>query len=237
MILTTTARQLLEVDRSRQQRERSFARILPPAAAVGNLLLCASFESLLREDPAGHSLALFLLVECSILVILNVSYFGGRTSPVLRQTRIFPITPAERYSSTIAVEIRRRIVLAFIISTAAFLALFFRSSIVTAGCSVVIFLLLSAAVEFVTSTIALLLLRTPHPSASALALGGAAAFLLSTGLMVFDITDLLAAIPLVNWGSAGVLAGSRGDLSGALINAGYLTAAGVVAFFAGSRYS
>jgi hypothetical protein len=237
LILTTTVRQLLEVDKSRRQREKSFVRMIPPAAAVANLLLCATFEPFLREDSAGHFLALFLLTECALLVFLNFSYFGRRTSPVLVKTRIFPVAPTERYISTVAIEVRRRIVLAFIISTAAFLALFFRSSIVSAACAVVIFLLLTAAVEFVSSAIALMLLRTAHPSASALALGGATIVVLVAALIVFDITNLLAAVPLVNWGSAGMLAGSRGDIAGAFINAGSITAAGVAAWFAGSRYS
>jgi hypothetical protein len=237
LILTTTVRQLLEVDKSRRQREKSFVRVIPPAAAVANLLLCATFEPLLREESAGHFLALFLLTECALLVLLNFSYFGRRTSPVLVKTRIFPIAPGERYIATVAIEVRRRIVLALIISTAAFLALFFRSSVVSAACAVVMFLLLSAAVETVSSAVALMLLRTAHPSAFALALGSAAMVVLVAGLIVFDITDLLAAVPLVNWGSAGMLAGSRGNIAGALISAGSLTAACLAAWFAGSRYS
>ena len=237
MILTTTARQLMAVDRSRRLRESTFTRIVPPAAAVGNLLLCATFEPLLREDAAGHFLALFLLVESALLVILNISYFGGKTAPVLRKVRIFPVTPSERYCSTIAIEMRRRIVLALMISSATFLAIFFRASVVIAASSVMIYLILAVAVEFGTSAIALLLLRTPHPPASALALGGGTVLLLTTGLMVFGITELVAAIPLVNWASAGVLAGSKGDIPGVLVNAGYIAASGAGAILIGSRYS
>lgn len=237
MILTATARQLLEVDDSRRQGEKGFVRVIPPAAAVANLLLCATFEPLLREDPSGFFLRIFLLVESALLVILNLSYFGRRTSVVLVRARIFPVSAAERFVSTVAIEARRKIVAALIFSTAAFLALFFRSNLVAATGAVLTTLLLFFSVECVTSTLALLLLRTTHPSASALALAGAGIVAMIAGLLVFDVQELLAAVPLINWGSAGILAGARGDSAGAFMNAAWIAVAGGAAWILGSRYS
>jgi hypothetical protein len=237
VILTTAARQLIEVDRSRQRGPGSIARVIPPAAAVGNLLFCATFEPFLRENPSGHFLSLFLLVECAVLIFLNISYFGGKTSHVLARTRIYPIAPSERFSSTIAVEIRRKLVIALVVSTGVFLAILYATSPVACACAVATYLLMAAAVELLTSTLALLLLRTPHPSASALALLGVAVLAITIGLIAFDIADLLAGVPIVNWGAAGIMAGSRGDIPIALLNAGYITATGMGAGFIGSRHS
>jgi hypothetical protein len=236
-VLTTTVRQLLKVDSLRQGRGTSFFRLIPPAAAILNALMFASFEHSIKSDPSGHALALFLLIEAGVLVLLNVSYFSSRTSIILAKARIFPVSSSERFRTAFVIEIRRNIVIALAISNAACFALFFGRSPSTAAIAVGLFLLLAFAVESLTITLSLLISRTLHPPAFALALGGVLVAALAAGLMAFNIGELIAGIPLVNWCTRGILAGLHQEYARAAMNAGILALTGGVSGLIGTRTS
>ncbi|MEW6510247.1 MAG: hypothetical protein AB1428_04745 [Bacteroidota bacterium] len=234
---TRQTRLLLSVDASRRYREGEFARVIPPAAGIANLLLCATLEPALRSDSAGGAHLLFVFLESGLIAALNIVYFAGLTSDILDRTRIFPLRPIDRYTCTLVAELRRHLTLGVVLSAAAFCVVLHGATILSGFIAAGIFLLVAVVVELSVSSCALLVRRMRQPSAAALGIAAAVLAAACVGLLVFDIPALLASLPPVRWGAQGLLAAGRGEAGDALLNALYLTAWGGCAAIIGTRYS
>lgn len=235
-MISRAVRQLLAVDALRRSQEGILARIIPPATAVLNLFACACFEPLLKDDPGGHYHAQFFLEQCAIYIALGISFFAGTTSIMLAKTRIFPLTPADRYAFTLASDLRRRIVIALAVSTSFFLAIVSRSEPATCALSsIAVYALLVVTTEALTATVVVAASHTSSPGATGIAIGGGLLLAVTVGLLWLGIDDLLSALPPVSWGAAALVAASGGRTTSFLLHAGLIAATGTIAILVGRK--
>jgi len=234
-MLSGVTRALLLVDGSRRTLEGNVALVIPPVAGILNLLACASFEPSLETDATGHTLSLFFLLQTTLFIALTITHFSGQSLPVLTRSRIFPGTPADRFLFVVIVNLRRRIVLALLLSTLFFLAVVYRHTPLTAVAAIFLYGLLLCASEALLATIMLALARTPYPAASGLALGGVLCVGCSAGLLSPDPGGFLAVLPPVNWAAGGVVAAAGGTVFGFFLNSTLIAATGALAAIIGSR--
>ena len=233
MMVSGAARELLAVDAARRERRGSVARLLPAAVAVLNLLAGAAFEEPLRWDSTGRAHAGFLLLQFSAYALLSVTFFAARTAAILARTRIYPLRPLDRYAAAFAADIRRREVLALALSGAGVLAVVHARAPLTAVAAVLLTLEMFLATGLIAATTSVLVFRTPSPGATALALGAVLCVSGAVALLLFPAEDLL--LPPAGWAASGIMAFSRGDVSGGCAMAGLIAVAGAAAALLGAR--
>jgi hypothetical protein len=231
MIISGAARELLAVDAARRERRGSVARLMPAAVGILNLFAGAAFEEPLRWDTTGRAHAAFLLLECAAYALLSISFFATRTSTVLARTVIFPLRPLDRYLAAFAADVRRREVLALVLSGIGVLAVVHARTPLTAIAAVALALEMFLAVALLLATASVLVFRTHAPAATALAVGGL--LCVSGTLFLLRTEDIL--LPPAGWAASGILAFARGDISGGCAMAGLIAAVGVAAALLGGR--
>jgi hypothetical protein len=228
---------ILAVDRSRQARGGVLAVVVPFAVAILNLFLCASIETGVRTDSRGYFISLFLFMQATMIVALNISFFVRNTAPLLARIRIFPVSPLERYVASVAIELRRYTFLAILVSTCVFFLILYRSAPATPIAPTGVYLLFVASIQFSTSTIAILVVRTRYPAASALAIAGCALTAASVGVLSFGLDHLVQGVPLVRWATMGILASTEGQASGVAGASALLAGTACLAALIGGRYA
>src|ERR1043166_3817067 len=83
---------LLAVEQRKGTVDEGRIRTFPAALALFNLTLCAYMDQFLRADSNGHYLALFLFLECSMLVLMAIGTFMRNDLEILVKTSVFPMT-------------------------------------------------------------------------------------------------------------------------------------------------
>jgi hypothetical protein len=199
-------------------------RAHPVVFAAGNLFFCGYMEHLLKADPGGHAMALFLFIEASICFLFSIGYHFQSIRELLVKSSVFPARGRDRFLFNVACVLRKPLTLALWITAGLFVIVFCRQSPGAAILGLVFFSAMLLDMILLGSILSLASIRTPQ-AAGALFFGIALAIpILLAASMVFHAGGVLGVLPVVSWTGEGIRAAQAGSATGVADNLGFLLA-------------
>jgi len=210
--------------------------VLPIILSILNLAFCAWFQDLLRDDPEGYHLTLYLLVECTVFVLFLVGLFSESLAEILYRTRTFAVGSPSRCLLILVSNATSPAIVLYWISNILFLIVHYHGNKVAIAAIPVLFTLM---VAFLVSINAVVLAGTS--GAPRLPVGVLIAYLLVlsalyTGIYVFRSETLLCKMPVLSWTVDGIFAAEEGGWRPAAKEMGRIAAAIVVTLIVGILY-
>jgi len=224
---------LLAADRKKGTPESGRLKAHPFILSFLNLFLCGYFDHLIKNDPEGHYITLFLFVEASLCLAFSAGYLFQGGKAVLAKSAVFPVKRLSIMLFTFIALIRRPLVLGLWLTSSAFILVFYYNRPGVALAANCIYSLLILNVAALASMIFLFSMR----SGGALGAAGLTAAIVLIGVFtistVFHNSSFLAYTPVVAWAGRGITEAQRGE-SAYVYHAGYLLCS-LIAFIAGAR--
>ncbi len=230
--VTDLAHHLLAAERQKSGVESYF---FPALAGVINLVICSYCESAVRRDATA--MALFLFFEGAVVLALSAAQLSSTTMEMLSKSRIFPVTSWSRLRFGIIADLRRPVMIAVIGSTALFLIVLCRHSLLQAIAAPIVFVVFAVVTEMVFVVFMLISSRHAVPIGGILALIAVAVIATFFATMILHLDLILALNPLVFWTSGSINAAGRADVFETIEYIVFLSATGACAIAAGRRYA
>jgi len=226
---------LLIAERKTAPFERSKVRAHPVVFAAANLFFCGAMDHLLKEDPGGHYLSLFLFIEASICFLFSIGFHFQSLREILVKTSVFPATGWDRFLFTVVCIVRKPLTLALWLTAGLFMIVFYRRSPSAAAFGVALFSMMLLDTILLGSIMALLSIRSVEAMGALFFAIALAMIFLLVGAMVFHTGGILGALPVVSWAASGITAAEAGNGIGAASNFLYLLAMMVAGVVIGKR--
>jgi hypothetical protein len=230
--VTDLADHLLAAERQKGGVESYF---FPALVAVINLVLCAYCESAVRRDATA--MALFLFFEGAVVLTLSAAQLSSTTMDMLSKSRIFPVTSRSRLRFAIVADLRRPAMIAVIGSTALFLVVLCRHSLLQAIAAPIAFAAFAVVTEMVFVVFTLIVSRHAVPISGIFSLIAIAVIATFFTTLILHLDLVLSLNPLVFWTSGSINAAGRADLFETIEYTAFLSATGACAIAVGRRYA
>jgi hypothetical protein len=96
-VVLPVVRELISVERLREQRSADEPKLVAPMLGLLNLFFLAYFERYLTGERSAETLALLIFLEITLFVILAVTRYLSVTGETLRRAALFPTTAWDRF--------------------------------------------------------------------------------------------------------------------------------------------
>ncbi len=209
------ASQLLSIEKKRASYDSTGIRLYPAFVGILNLFFCAYMEQYLKNDPQGHYLSLFLLIEYSIVALISVGTFMRSMNELIFKSSVFPSTPLSYLMFVIVGFFRKPVVAALIGGTILFLIVPFASAPFSALLCMVFAVVAFLDIELIVAVLCLRLTRSAQPVAGIAILCVYALIGVVFAAIIFHVNALLDAAPIVSWTVQGIIAIRNGALASA----------------------
>jgi hypothetical protein len=225
------AARLLDAESIRASVHGDTPKVLPPALAVINLFVAASFEQYLQGTRYAYGVTLFLFFEGTLFFILSTTWYVTTTSLILERTRIFPITVGSRILFVALSGLRTRAVVFLWASTVLCLLILHHRSGTEVVFAPLLYSLFLLSIQGVIVAAFLIFSRFSQPMTLFAWFGGFLLALILIGAVLFRHESLFDVIVPLVWTSAGTVAAREGNMPAVLLNVAYLIlfTAGIVA--------
>jgi len=227
--------ELLAAEHLLLESRGGFRRAAPYLLLFFNLFADGYMHPLMRADPTGHVLALFLFLKSSLIAGLFLLHYLTVSEPILGRIDHLPVSGGSRFSLVLLGGVRTPGVSGLAATDLLFLAVILGEQPVAAAVAIGGLMLLALGTIALVCTAAFLLRRSRYPVTALAALGSLGFIALSSSLLVFRSGGLLPLVPLVWLTQRAVLAALGGSTGLALGLLGGLGAASGAILVLGRR--
>jgi hypothetical protein len=232
-----TTGDLLGLLRLHEEATHTQRSVVAAALAIANIFFCAYFERYVAGPSWQQALVTLLAIETGFLILITMGVYLQQIDPILRRTRIHPITTASRFSFVVAALMRHRYVVLFWGSGVFAMAVMVHPAASSVPLVVLSFIVPGAA--FIVLAITLLVFMERWTSSGAVALAGVGLVACITGsvAIVFPESRALEIFLPLKWCVHSCAAALTGDPVHCLLFLLPFVVLSGVAWLGGQRYA
>lgn len=210
------ASRLVALAKARESIDRRRNPMGPLVHLLVNMFLCAFSQQYLADDPHGVFLPLFIAVQCSLSLLITLSFVGRTGGEIVRKTRLFPGSASAGYYFLLAGSLRRPEFLLFSAVGCGFPAF-----VAGGGAAASAGIVAASALPLLTTQVvccgaAARLIGSDRPVTGLVVLTVAAGAAVVASVFVFRTGALASAIPLAGWAASSITAFAAGRTSDGL---------------------
>jgi hypothetical protein len=211
--------------------------VIAAVLAVANIFFCAYFERYVAGPSWQQELVTLLAIETGVLILAAMGVYLQSVDPILKRTRVHPLTPGSRFAFIVAALMRHRYVLLLWGSGVFSMTLLVHPDATSVPLVVLSFIIPGAA--FIVLSIALLVVMERWTSSGAVALAGLGIVACITGsvAVVFPESRVLEILLPLKWCVLSCAAALEGNYRQCLLLLVPFLALSGVAWIGGMRYA
>ena len=227
------ASRLLQLAKIRESLSRKRNPFPPIVHLLVNIFLCTFAQRYLVDDASGIYLPLFIVVQCSLGLLITLSFVGRTGAEILKKTRLFPGSSSAGYYFLLAGSLRRPEFYLFTAVGCAFPAIVYSTGFFSSVGIVAISILTALTAQILCCAAALRLIRASRPVTGLFLFTIIAAVIVIASVFVFRTDALASSLPMVGWAASGITAFATGQAGPGWKYILYLalTAAAILALF------
>ncbi|HLF13914.1 MAG TPA: hypothetical protein VI932_03370 [Bacteroidota bacterium] len=183
----------------------------PLGHLLANIFLCSFAQRYLADDPGGIYLSLFLAVQCSLGVLITMSFVGRAGAEILRKTRLYPAASSGGYYFLLAGSLRRPELFLFAAVGSVFPAIVHSPGLLPSAGIVAISLFPLLTSQILCCAVSARMIRASRPLTGVILITIFAGVVVLASAFVFRTEALASSLPMIGWTASGITAFSTGQ--------------------------